>query len=148
MSINMTNITEAMRAQLQADATIAGFLVVDVERGTVINEDPNRTPWLGVYRGKQEYVPRTLGSMNNWEVTPTIRLVLREASAEHATAVEDQMESHVQAVINAVLTDETIGGTVDMVTGFTVEYGYSEDDRSMMYFQTAIIEVSVEVATS
>lgn len=148
MSINLKTIVAATQAQLQADATIAGWLATNVERGTVVNEDPNRTPWVGVYRGGQDYSPRTLGSVNNWEVSPSVKIVLQTTSLSDDFEVSDNMEQYVQDIIDAIMTDYTIGGTVDMINGFNVEYGYVNDDRTKMFFQNAIITVNMEVATA
>jgi len=146
--INYATISSALQAQLLADATVAGLLkVARIERGGFMNVDADNTPWVGVYRGGISYAPRTLGSDQNWEATPNIRVIAQTSDLKSGERCEDSLEALVKAINDAILTDTTIGGTVDIVTGFDVEYSYREDERTSVHFQQAIITIGMEVAT-
>lgn len=149
MSINMATIAKALQTQLQNTANVVSFLRSPVIRGEYINEDPNLTPWMGVYRGIIRYVPRTLGiSAKNWEASPEIKIVVQNTNLSSAEECEDELEAYVSETIDAVFNDRTIGGTVAMVNEVNVEYLYNETDRESMYFQTAIITLKLEVSSS
>lgn len=149
MSINISTISKALQSQLQSDAGVQSFLQGDIVRGEYINEDPNNTPWVGVYRGAVRYVPRTLGiNAKNWEPSPNMRIVVQDTDMLSPDNCEDLLEEHVKLIIDAVFADRTIGGTVDIIKEVNVEYLYNETDRESLYFQTAIITLDLEVATA
>jgi hypothetical protein len=144
--INYSTITTALAAQLLADSSVYAVLSEKyIERGGPINENAGRAPWLGVYRSAITHDPRTLGSTQNWESTGVIRVCAQAVSMHSASNCEDSLESLVRLVINAITADTTIGGTVDMVKRFAVDYRYLESDRKSMFFQMAIIAVTFEV---
>ena len=146
--INIADITTALQAQLTADVTVSEFLASPIVRGGLINNDAGMTPWIGIYRGAVNYEPRTLGrGLSTYEAYPSVRIIVQETSMDSGEDCENLLEGRVKSVLDAVLADPTIGGTVDMVTGFGVEYGYVETDRETLYFQSAIITISLEVAT-
>lgn len=151
--INISTITTALVTLLEADASILAWInpVDKIGRGNYVNVDPNRAPWVGVYRSNVKYEPRTLGAgntINNWEGYPSIRVLIQAQSYVNGEDVEDKLEGYVQDVIDAVLADPTIGGTVDMVNDIDVNYGYSETESETIYFQTAIVTFDLEVRTS
>lgn len=147
--INVSTITAALKTLLDNNAAIAAWpLSMPVVRGDYINEDAGLTPWVGIYRGDVSMEPRTLGmTSGNMEATASIRIVVQQASADSASACEGILEGRVQNVLSAIMADTTIGGTVDMVNRFKISYGYVETQSTTLYFQTAIIEIEVEVAT-
>jgi len=146
--INTSKIAEALKIQLNNDIAVKEFLKNgNVTRGEIINNDPNQTPWVGIYRGKVKYAPRTLGSMNNWEASPSIRIIVQATDLRSAEECETALEGYVKILLDAVAKDTTIGGTVDIVTDFDVEPGYMETERSTVHFQGAIITLNLEVAT-
>ena len=147
--INYAAITAALAAQLLASSGVSALLKVQtIERGGFVNVDADQCPWVGVYRGAVKFEPRTLGSINNWEAFPTIRILAQAASYQSGSDCEDRLEALVKACHEAVLSDTTIGGTVDMVTGFTVDYSYREDERETVHYQQAMITLQIEVRTS
>lgn len=146
--INLSTVTKALQEQLNNNVGVKNFIKNEVVRGEMVNVDPNQVPWVGVYRGKVNYFPRTLGSMNNWEAEPSVRVIVQNTDLRSAAACEEELEEYVQAILNAVITDTTIGGTVDIIKDFNVEVGYLETDRNSIYFQGAVITFNLEVATS
>jgi len=145
--INLSVITKALQDQLNGNIVIRELLGKDVVRGEMINMDINETPWIGVYRGNVSYEPRTLGSMNNWEASPTVKVIVQAGNMQSAEQCEIDLESYVQKVLDAVIADTTIGGTIDMINSYDVEAGYIETDRSTIHFQGASITFNMEVST-
>lgn len=146
--INLNDITKEIETILNEDVTVRGFMSgKDIELGEFINYDPNRTPWVGVYRGKVNYVPRTLGMQENWEASPSVKVIVQATNLRSAAECEEALEGYVKAIIDAMLKDITLNGSVDIITDFDVEQGYIETDRSSTYFQGATITFNMEVAT-
>jgi len=146
--INLSTILKALQAQLSSNVDVTEIFKKDkITRGQYINNDPSRCPWLGIYRGTTDFEPRTLGSVNNWEAFPKAKIIVQAISYKSGEQAEELLEGYVEAVMDAVLTDTSIGNTVDMVTGMQVEYGYNEEVRETVYFQSAIITFNLEVAT-
>ena len=144
--INYSDITTALAEQILADQSIQNTLRKNfVERGGPINENASDAPWIGVYRGAITHDPRILGGVNNWESTGLIRICVQSISMVSGSACEDSLEELVRLVIAAILADTTIGGTVDMVNKFAVDYRYLESNRKSLYFQMAIISMTFEV---
>lgn len=146
--INFNNITKALESILNNNIDVLEFMNKrKVVVGEVINYDINVTPWIGIYRGEVKYEPRTLGSTNNWEGYPSIRVIVQAVDLESAYNCEEKLEGYVKKIIDAVLDDTTLGGTVDMVTDFKVEQGYIETENASTHFQGASITINMEVAT-
>jgi hypothetical protein len=148
--INYSTITTALAAQIYADATIQKKLRENyIERGGIINEVASRAPWIGVYRSSIKHTPRTLGlGAQNWESQGAIRICIQHVDMKSGSACEDSLESLVQLVVAAIINDSTIGGTVDFVKDYSVDYRYLESDRKSLYFQMAILTITFEVRTS
>lgn len=144
--IDLSKITKALHSQLSNNIAVRNIFS-GIVLGEVINSDPSRTPWIGIYRGKTTYEPRTLGSMNNWEAFPTAIIIMQATDLRSAEKCEEVLEGYVKIVMDAVIEDTTIGGTVDIITGFEIEPGYIETERSMMHFQATNIILNLEVAT-
>jgi len=146
--INFNDITKAIEEILNSDPEINNFMNrKDVVVGEIINYDPNQTPWIGVYRGTVKYEPRTLGSMGNWEGSPSVKIIVQATDIRSASQCEESLEQYVQHIINAMLADTTLNGTVDIITSFDVEQGYIETERASIHFQGASITFNMEVAT-
>ncbi len=147
--INMSDIAKALQAQLQDDSDIEETLRQPIVRGDYVNEDPGRTPWMGIYRGKSRFDPWTLGDgADNWKVVPQIKIVAQVTSFRSGEDCEELMEAFVKQIISAAFTDMTLGGTVDMITGVSAEPQYIETEKETLFFQTTIITLELEVATS
>lgn len=146
--INLSTITAEL-ARMLTEAPSIDYLSVEPVRGDYVNEDPRNTPWLGVYRSSIVYAPATLGrgsDIKNWDATVKLNLVLQAAGLRGGDEVEDELESMVRDVLDVIVAEPTIGGTVDHVMGFDVMYRYSEQsDEDMANYQAAIITVTAEV---
>ena len=147
--INLSLVTKALQEQLNNDPNVRDIIGIDKEvvRGEMINMDVNQAPWIGIYRGDVKYEPRTLGSMNNWEAFPTVKIIVQASDLRSAENCEDNLESYVKTIIDAIISDTTINGTVDMINSYSIEAGYIETERSNIHFQGASITLDMEVAT-
>lgn len=145
--LNFSVITSALQATLEADADLsaAGF---KIEVGDYVNTDPNRAPWLGIYRTSIQYDPRTCGrSDSSWQGIITLRLIIQATHMQSGAACEARLEGYIKNVLDAVWADETWQATVDMVTGLDVEYSYKEDEQQSIYFQWAMVTVKADART-
>lgn len=129
------------------ESTLSGELhSKEAFRDSFVNTDPNKTPWLCIYKGAASYEPRTLGR-GNWEVTPSIRAVLQVSNISSAVKCSELLDALVKRLIKLVTDDITIKNTVDMTTKIGIEYGYIETERHTMHFQSAVVTFELEVKT-
>lgn len=138
---NVANVTAALVAALRQDNR---FQSVAVSRAMEINEQPSACPWVGIYRGSQRFVPRTLGATSGF-MNQQIDLiaVIQAAGGTSGDECEDRIEELIASVISVVLSDISIGGTVHMVTGLDLRYRDYRHDGSA-YMQTAELYITAE----
>lgn len=141
--MNLSTITTALYNQLNSDAGVLS-LQATIINGGYANMDPNQTPWIGVYRGRTVYSPRTLG-IDNFEAQPSLKVMVQASSLLSGDDCSTKLDEYVNKVMSAIRGDTTIGGTVDMVNGFEVEYMFNETDKVSLHFQAAIINIELEV---
>lgn len=116
----------------------------DVVRGEYVNKDASQTPWCGVYRTDVEYLPKVLGHHSrSWQALLTVKLVV-QAHATTGPEAEDACEDAVQRIMAAVLSDLTVGNTVEMLKSVKMEYSYDETTSSTLDFQWAFITLVYE----
>lgn len=145
--LDFSTITASLQATFEADAdlTAAGF---KIERADYVNMDPNRAPWLGIYRTRIQYNPRTLGrGPNAWQGVLTLRLLIQATHLESGEACEARLEGYIKNTLDAVWEDPTWSSVVDMVTGLDVEYSYKEDESGTIWFQWAMVTITAEAGT-
>ena len=140
--MNISIVTKALQEQLQNDPDIASFMKQSVVRDEYINNDPNRTPLFGVYKGTIGFEPVTLG-YQSFEATPSLRIIVQATSLKSGEDCSNKLDDYVDKVVDAVKKDRTIGGTVDILLRYTIDYGYIETDRTSLAFQSAIITLNL-----
>lgn len=145
----MYNTTDTTKALTSLLGSREKFISDNVRlvRGGMVNNDPNRTPWAGVYRGKAPVAPRILGSSDAWQMSPQYKIVLQASHLGSYEECEDKLNALVEDVLSCVFANVTIKDTVDMVTDVEVEYGYIDTEVDTLHFQSAIITLTTEVAT-
>lgn len=147
--ISVYAISEAITAQLRDYPAVGEIGFQEIVQGDFVNEDPARTPWMGIYRDSMNYSPRTLGrGARNWEGELKFKIVIQASSTKDGQDCELLLEGYVQTVMEALLSDTTLGGKVDILNGFNVEYSYRDSDQQSFYFQMAVITMTAEVATT
>jgi hypothetical protein len=139
MSLNITPIdvsavTRALVAMLSADSRLEQ---ATIERSAELNEIPGRCPWIGVYRSGVEYPLRTLGMGSGWrQQRLNLMVFVQHADGTSGEECEDRLEGLIVDVIGVLLSDPTLGNTVDTLDEFSVTYlDYSQTDSG--YMQTA-----------
>lgn len=138
--INFSTITKSVEKMLAQAPAITQYTI---ERSVVENMDPGRCPWVGIYRKRLEYIPRRMGvGTNNWSTNIKIDVVI-QASSQVDTA-EELLEEQIAAVLTILDTDRTLGGTVNMVLGYAIEYFIREDATDDVFFQRAVITITAE----
>lgn len=139
--ININDITTAIKALFSSSTVFSDY---QIEIGEPVNMSMG-VDWLGIYRDKIVFDPKYLGAgANNWLADVTVRIVLQDFN------LDDKEKGLADKVKNAMIvleSDRKIGGTVDMVTGYEVEFSFVDSDDQSFYFQMATITLSLKVRT-
>ena len=139
-TVNVATVQAALGELLKSDATIMDMTGLTIEHGEAIAKSDTQCPWLGVYCVGVNYEIRTLGfgsgmryqKMQFW-------LVCVEQSSSSGSDCTTKLEALVQAVNSAVLSDPSLGGTVDTIEEFRTDYP-SWGKSSGVYVQTAVTQ--------
>lgn len=145
--IQPTLITKALTALLNAEMTIDA----QIHRDAYVNQNPDITPWVGIYRGTQGVEPRSMGGLGcaRWEQGVALTIIAQQSMQGDSDGLSsERLDELVDDIFAAIGTDLSIGGTVDIVTGFDVVYSFQEDDSASLLFQNATITVTAEVKTA
>ena len=144
--INPSDITRAIETAFNTDPVFNTFTI---ERAELVNENPAICPWLGIYRESINYAPETLGlGPDHWTAIMTLTLIVQSSNFNSGTQAEDDLEGYVKSVITKMFEDTTIRGSVDMINAIKVSYSYVAEDEQTLFFQSALIEMTLEVSTS
>lgn len=144
--INASDITQALACQLQNYSSFFQELKTkDIKVSDYVNCNPDRAPWCGVYRRSVKSVPRTLGVQSSWQLVYKIAVVVQATSVKTGKECEEKLEELVSLALDGIIADRTIDGTVCTLNGWDVEYTYIETERLSTYFQSALINLEVEV---
>lgn len=137
---DVSTITRAVHQMLLDDPAI-GIAGVQVERSAEPNATPTEHGWLGVYRERIDYPPRTLGMGSGYR-NQRIRLFIlaQESDPSSGDECEDRLEKLLQNTIGVLLSDPSLKGTVQTLDEFSVLHeDYSKTDGGI-YIQMAKIE--------
>ena len=138
--IDFSIITKATEAILNAAPALEGWTI---ERSVLENESPGRCPWAGIYRKRVGYTPRRMGvGARNWGNEIKLDVVV-QASSQVDTA-EELLEQQIKDVLDVLEGDRTLGGTVNMVLGYEVEYFIRQDATEDVFYQRAVITITAE----
>lgn len=122
-----------------------------IERGTRINFDPARTPWIGIYPGHVNTRPNGACG-KRWRNVAELQVVIQTASfKDDGTAASDDLERILEEVEALANDDLTLGVTGARVVGFTREYRYvvfDEDGSGGLFFPQAILKMELEARSS
>ena len=147
--VDVSSITKSIETLLNDTQDLQQ---VSVSRGEPINDDPADCPWVGVYRRRHRYDPRTLGrGAGHRQVTADVVLVVQETHMVSGADCEDALDALVADVVGVILTDPSLAGSVDMTNEVVVSYDYDalEDvDEESHFFQTAFVELKMEGRTT
>ncbi len=133
-------IIAALQAMLQAWQPIASAENVIVARGEEVNQNPELAPWVGIYPAKGEYVTRTVGLGNGFRnQREGIAVVVQAQSRDSGARCQDSLGELLTNVINCILSDPSISGTVTVIESFEVSYSQPARIGAQFTFQSATI---------
>lgn len=146
--VDVSTVSAALKALLLAHPEVGGQGVT-IERGARPNEELQASGWIGIYRQSVRLEPRTLGTdAGSRRQYVELVLLVQEQHAMSGEDCEDKLESLLQRTMGAILSDGSLGGTVDMVGEIEVRYtDYLRNDSTSMYVQTAALYVPGIVMT-
>lgn len=149
MTVNIQDLGNINAAIEQAFKDSSHFQGWTIERGTFVNNSPDLCPWLGVYRRDVRYETLNLGknTPTAWEGVATMALILQQAGYDGAE-VEDKLEDDIKQALLTVLNADFVVEYVDRVISVTINYSYRDEEaeQESYHFQSAFIEVTLEVA--
>lgn len=117
----------------------------DITANEIVNDDINRTPWIGIYpsRNAHSLQPYALGN-GSWLDTLKTDIVIQAATLDgFGKKAITELESIVVPVTREIIDSKRIDNTVRRVMDIQVEYTYMESE-SKVYFPTAIMTVTME----
>lgn len=147
-STNLTQTSIAIEAQLREWPGFGGLVIV--ERDVPVPKQPDRYPWIGVYRQAQLLSARTLGAGAGYRRhNADYLLVLCESSAVSGQECADRLEALVSGATSALLSDESLRGNADTLgPEMRIVYTSYEQTASRAYTQTATIQFTTESAVN
>lgn len=125
MNILTQDMAEVARAvqSLLKDSTDVQATEAKIELAGPVNEDPSRCPWVGVYPLRCPFPTRTLGMGGGFRgQNPEVVLMCQTSHQTDGEACLDSLGVLVKAVANAILSDPSLKGTVQMLGDFEVEF--------------------------
>lgn len=140
MPINVAEVTQSVVDMLRANADLEQ---VTIERASEVNKEPNVNGWVGVYRVRIKYDTKSLGA--SVPRAQAISLVILAQQSDHRSGkdCEDVLEALIQKVLSVLLSDESLGGKVDVLepSDFEIRYeNYNKIDN--IFMQTAAIYIT------
>ncbi|HKJ88815.1 MAG TPA: hypothetical protein VKA48_09940 [Gammaproteobacteria bacterium] len=145
--IHLGTITTALTELLRKNPDLID-LQARVDEAEYANQNPDNTPWIGVYDARKVYDPRTLGRHSTaWQGQVNLTVVVQYASFKDGKDARDGLEKILEAVEAAITADVRLDGTVDRVTGLEVDYAFRREEFERAYFREGVITIEAEVAT-
>ena len=145
--LNIYTITKALYDQIRKDDTVVsnGYKVSHSE---FINMDPDRTPWIGVYKGPIDYNPKTLGRHSqSWDAAISLVVIVQASHGDDSVECSRLLGEYEATVLDAIWSDATLDNNIDMITGFNIEYSYNNTKSESLYHQQSIITITAEAST-
>ena len=147
--VNTALIAKAVQSMLLAWQPLLDLGVQAVSRGEYLNETPGMCPWVGIYPLGEEYVSRTLGLGAGFRMQHTgFAVIVQATDNSSGQACQDALEGLKQAVISCLLSDPSLGGTVQVIDKFSVRYVSYNQQAGQPALQSAIINFTGLVPVS
>jgi hypothetical protein len=141
--LEINNPLSKLKEQLEDKSTLKDF-GINITQGELVNENPNRAPWLGIYTVKVSHNPESIGtSSRRWKGDIELVLVVQAVSLKGGLDCYKLLEKYVKEVVSSVLGDTTFGNSIDLVESLDVDYSYNRTDSSTLHFQEAYISLKV-----
>jgi hypothetical protein len=141
LTVNVAVVQAALGEVLKAYPALMDMSTLAIEHGEAIVDSESQCPWIGVYCVGVDYQQRTLGlgagfryqRMQFW-------IVCKEQSPNSGSECTQKLEALVQAANSAILSDTSLGGTVDAIDTFRTDYPAWGKNAGGVYLQTAVTQ--------
>ena len=141
---------DALARQIERHAAVQEEGIQAVERCEPEPSDSGSCPWVGIFRVRVSFPPRTLGAGAGFR-RQLIRIGVGMAQSDPngGAECEERLERLVQAVIGAILSDHSLGGTVSTLgDDFELVYPAYEKLQDQPYLQLAYLEFTAVAQVS
>lgn len=143
-TVNIADIQSALGTMLAQWPDIQDRTALVIEHGEKPPESESNCPWVGVYCISHKLVGRTIGAGAGMRYQrATFWLVVKEVSPNSGNECSAKLESLIQNLTSALLSDTSLGGTVDFMDDITVNYP-EWGKTTGVYLQTAVIQFTVQ----
>lgn len=146
-------IIAALQSMLQNYAPLAAMSNLSIVRGEEVNVDPEKAPWIGIYPALGDYRSRVLGLGAGFrDQREGIIVVVQQQSRTSGQNCQDKLGDLLVNVVNSILSDPSIGGTVSNLEDLRVLHAEPKTQGSQASFQSSVINftavrpVGVQVA--
>lgn len=138
------DMTTAIQTMLRADTRLNG---TDITRSELLNIDPSKCPWVGIYRNNSQFEVRALGYGAGARRQLTELVVFcQESDNDSGEEAEDLHETLVATVLDVLFSDTTLSGVVSTITLASIQYQLiTDNDDQLMH--TAEIHIVAETTT-
>lgn len=139
---DLGEVLKSLETQLNSDTRTKDMVI---KRMGVVNTDPNLAAngWVGLYADTVDYGPRTIGAgARNWQFTPTFRIIVQAVDRANSANAHERLEDYIKKVLDVALSERTLGGRVETLTGMNITYAFSDEDRDSLHFEGALITLT------
>lgn len=137
---------KALQTMLQAWPRCIA-LELRVTRGEEVNESPDLAPWCGIYPLGDDFPIRTLGVGNGFrQQRQAIAIIVQNVSRTSGAECQDVLGQMQKAIVDCILSDTSIGGTMDIVDDFSVSYSAPAQQAKTTSFQSSVIKFTAAKA--
>jgi hypothetical protein len=143
--VNVSEVTAALERMLVEDQTL-GQAGTRIERSGDPDNSDDTKGFIGIYRERVSFPPRTLGAGSGYRrQNISLVVLLKESNHTDASECEVALELLVTNVMRVVLSDESIRGTVDMLDE-NIDIRYDSYDKiDGLYTQNALLSITAVV---
>lgn len=143
---NAAEVAKAVATALQHDGFIGAELAKNsktIHVNEVINDDPGKAPWCGVYLMRETGEPSSMPS--GYKADIRVAVVL-QASSTKMGVTTDRLGRLVRRAITVILSRPGIlENHVEHFKSWDTDYTYSQRDKSSLYFQMCAIDFIMTV---
>jgi hypothetical protein len=140
-TVNVAEVQAGLGELLKNWPALMDMTSLTIQHGERIADSETQCPWLGVYCVGVTYDIRTLGMgagmryqrMQFW-------IVCVEQSPNSGSECTQKLEALVQSANSAVLSDTSLGGTVQTIEEFRTDYPAWGKTAGGVYVQTAVTQ--------
>ena len=120
-----------------------------IQQSSPINQNVNRSPWIGVYPNDEEFTPGRLGSIDAWDRNISFRIVVQRVYGKAGSSGEEAISQLIQHVMTAIMENTSEwSGLIDLFSSVKVEHGFREDETGTVRFRESVIVFSGTAASS